>query len=49
MQSRVGLALILNNYKVKLNAKTPVPLELNPESFLLAPKSKIFLDVTKIS
>ncbi|KAI4454490.1 cytochrome p450 [Holotrichia oblita] len=48
MQSRVGLALILKDFKVKLNPKTVLPLGQNPSAFLLQPKNDVFLDMDKL-
>ncbi|KAK9696686.1 Cytochrome P450 [Popillia japonica] len=48
MQSRVGLALILKDFKVKLNPKTVLPLGQNPRSFMLLAKNDLFLDMEKL-
>ncbi|GJQ77925.1 Cyp6a9 [Trypoxylus dichotomus] len=48
MQSRVGLALILKNFKVKLSPRTKLPLGQNPGAFLLQPKNNVFLEMERL-
>jgi len=48
MQAKVGLAVLLKNYKFSLNTKTQIPLQVNPFSFILSPLKDIWLNVTKI-
>lgn len=49
MQSRVGLSLILKNYRVTLNPKTILPLGQNPSAFLLQPLNNIYLNMERIN
>nr|AGJ51946.1 cytochrome P450 CYP6BK18 [Dastarcus helophoroides] len=48
MQSKVGLTVLLKNYRFTLNTKTQLPLELNNKSFILAAKGDIWLNIEKI-
>lgn len=48
MQTKVGLAILLKNFKFSLNAKTVVPVEMDPFSFILTSKTGIFLDTKKV-
>jgi cytochrome P450 family 6 len=48
MLSKVALTVFLKNYKVTVNEKTKEPLELLPNTFILAVKGDIWLDVEKI-
>ncbi|GJQ77924.1 Cyp6a9 [Trypoxylus dichotomus] len=48
MQSRVGLALILSKYRVKLHSKTVTPIGVSPTAFLMASKNKVWLELEKL-
>ncbi|XP_068147415.1 cytochrome P450 6a8-like [Drosophila tropicalis] len=48
MQSIVGLALLLKNFKFVPAKETPIPLQLDKKSFLLSSDSGIVLDVQSI-
>lgn len=48
MQSKVGLATLMLNYKFKLNKKTPVPVTFNTASPFLVTNSGLHVDVEKI-
>nr|XP_022920448.1 cytochrome P450 6a2-like [Onthophagus taurus] len=48
MQTKVGLILILKNFKVSLSSKTELPLEMEPSALLMTSKNKIWLDIEKI-
>lgn len=49
MQTRVGLALLLRDYKFSVNIeKTPMPLKYKVTSIFLAAEGGIWLDVQKI-
>uniref|UniRef100_A0AAG5D5N5 Cytochrome P450 n=1 Tax=Anopheles atroparvus TaxID=41427 RepID=A0AAG5D5N5_ANOAO len=43
-QSKIGIATLLNNYRVKLSPKQELPLEFARNSFLLQSKSGIWLN-----
>ncbi|XP_057322394.1 probable cytochrome P450 6a14 [Microplitis mediator] len=47
-QTKVGLIKLLENFKVDVCEKTEIPYEVNPRSFLLAPKNGIYLKFSKI-
>ncbi|KAF2894085.1 hypothetical protein ILUMI_12095 [Ignelater luminosus] len=49
MQVKVGLVVLLKDYKFVLNKKTQVPLEMEPLSFTLTPKNGIFVDIEKVA
>ncbi|XP_023298792.2 cytochrome P450 6a9-like [Lucilia cuprina] len=48
MQTRVGLAYLLRNFKFSVSDKTEIPLEWDKKSFVLANKNGIFLKVEKL-
>ncbi|XP_031330486.1 probable cytochrome P450 6a14 [Photinus pyralis] len=48
MQVSVGLALLLKNFRFTLHEKTPLPLQMNPRSFLLSTLDDIYLNVEKV-
>nr|AGI03845.1 cytochrome P450 6BQ9 [Tribolium castaneum] len=48
MQSKVGLATILKNYKIKLNNKTEFPIKVDPKNFITTAKGGVWLDVEKL-
>lgn len=48
MQGKVGLAVLLKNYKFTLNSKTKEPLEMNPKSITMSTIGGIWLDVHKV-
>lgn len=48
MQMKVGLAVVLRKYKVKLEKKINYPLELDPKSLMLASKEHVLLSLEKI-
>ncbi|XP_059610504.1 probable cytochrome P450 6a17 [Phlebotomus argentipes] len=48
MQMTVGLAYILHNFRLTLNPKTKVPLEIDPEHIVVSPNGSSWLDVEKI-
>ncbi|XP_074096816.1 putative cytochrome P450 6a14 [Cotesia typhae] len=47
-QTKVGLIKILQHFRVDVCNKTEIPYEVNPRSFLLAPKKGIYLQFSKI-
>lgn len=48
MQTKVGLATVLKNFKLTLGSKSVNPLVLNPKSLPLAPKGGVWLSVERI-
>ncbi|XP_059610503.1 cytochrome P450 6a9-like [Phlebotomus argentipes] len=48
MQTRVGLANLLQKYRVKTCSRTPIPLVLSPSSSVLSAKSGIWLRLEKV-
>lgn len=48
MQTRVGLATLLSNYRFEVSEKTQVPLAFDPKSIFLSPEKMMYLKVTKI-
>lgn len=46
-QIKVGLIELLRDYHFVVNSKTKLPVELNTKGIFLAPKHKIWLDITK--
>ncbi|GJQ83415.1 Cyp6a9 [Trypoxylus dichotomus] len=48
MQVKIGMAILLKNYKFTINTKTKLPIEFERNSFLLKVKGDIWLDATKI-
>ncbi|KAF2897837.1 hypothetical protein ILUMI_08338 [Ignelater luminosus] len=49
MQTKVGLTVLLKNYKFTLNPRTASPLTLEPGSFVLAASTGVWLNAEKIS
>ncbi|KAF2886191.1 hypothetical protein ILUMI_19982 [Ignelater luminosus] len=48
MQTKVGLAVLLRNYKFSLNHKTKTPLKMDPFSFILSVEGGIWLNAEKL-
>ncbi|KAK4878617.1 hypothetical protein RN001_011123 [Aquatica leii] len=48
LQMKVGLSILLQNYKFSLNEKTQLPLKINPKNFTLSPIGSIWVDAEKI-
>lgn len=48
MQTRIGLAMLLKNFKFTVCDQTPIPMEYDKESFLICSKKGIFLKVEKV-
>ncbi|XP_023288948.1 uncharacterized protein LOC105696179 [Orussus abietinus] len=48
-QTKVGLIKILLNYRVEVSEKTPIPYELNTKSFVISPKSDLYVKFSKIN
>jgi cytochrome P450 family 6 len=45
MQTKVGLISLLSKYEVRLSEKTPVPLEFDSRSIVLAPIGGMWLKI----
>ncbi|GJQ77926.1 Cyp6a9 [Trypoxylus dichotomus] len=48
MQTKVGLILLLRNFRVSLNDKTELPLTMEPSALLMTTRNKIWLDFEKV-
>jgi len=48
MQARIGLIMLLRHFKFTLSSKTPVPLKLQKNTFILAPEGGLWLDVSPV-
>lgn len=48
MQTRVGLATLLSNYKFEVCAETQVPLAFDPKSVFLSPQKMMNLKITTL-
>lgn len=48
MQAKVGLITLLRNFKVSLNKKTKVPLQLSKHGILIAFEDKVLFDLQKV-
>lgn len=48
MQTKVGLATILKNFKLQPSKRTLIPMEYRPNSQVLSPKGGMYLDFQKI-
>uniref|UniRef100_A0A7G3APZ2 Putative secreted protein n=1 Tax=Lutzomyia longipalpis TaxID=7200 RepID=A0A7G3APZ2_LUTLO len=48
MQTRVGLATLLNKYRVQVTQKTPVPMTLAPSNAFLSPVGGMWLRIEKL-
>jgi len=46
MQTRVGLATLLSNYRFEISKETQVPMVFDRNSFILAPEKKMNLKIT---
>ncbi|KAF2898969.1 hypothetical protein ILUMI_07205 [Ignelater luminosus] len=48
MQTKVGLTVLLRNYKFSLNHKTKTPLKMDPYSYMLSVEGDIWLNAEKL-
>lgn len=48
IQVKIGLVTILKNYRVLLSPKTRVPLELDPDTFVIKVKQPIYFKIEKV-
>lgn len=49
MQSKVGLAILLKNYKFTLNEKTSIPIKFNPAIFIPNVEGGVWVNAEKIA
>lgn len=49
MQSKVGLAILLNEYKFTINERTQVPLLFDSKNFILSAKDGIWLNIERLN
>jgi len=47
MQTKVGLVSLLSKYQLSVSKKTPIPLVLEPRSFVLSPVGGMWLQIRK--
>jgi hypothetical protein len=48
LQSKVGLTVLLKNFKIKLSKRTKLPLQLDKAAFVTSAEGGIWLDVEKL-
>lgn len=48
MQSRLGLAYLIRNFRVNICSKTEIPLTFDPKSLAYVPKNAVYLELEKI-
>lgn len=48
MESKIGLATVLKNFRIKLNPMTKTPAEIDPSSFVTTFKGGVWLDLEKL-
>ncbi|KAK4878167.1 hypothetical protein RN001_010673 [Aquatica leii] len=48
LQMKLGLSILLKNYKFSINEKTQLPLKMNPKPLVLSPIGSIWLNVEKV-
>lgn len=48
MQTKMGLTVLLKNYKFTLNEKTKVPLKMDPFAIVYTAEGDVWLNVKKI-
>lgn len=49
MQTKLGLATLIKNYKFTMNNKTIEPLVLDPHTIVLSSKQLVYLNAEKIN
>ena len=47
MQTKVGLVSLLSKYQLSVSTKTPIPVVLEPKTFVLAPVGGMRLQIRK--
>ena len=47
MQTKVGLISLLSKYQISVSKKTPIPIVLEPTSFVLSPVGGMWLQIRK--
>ncbi|XP_060523673.1 cytochrome P450 6a2-like isoform X2 [Cylas formicarius] len=48
LQSKVGIATVIKNFKLSVNEKTVTPLVMDPDSFISSAKGSVWLNMTKV-
>ena len=48
MQTKVGLATILSNFRVTPSSKTPIPMKFNPKGGILSPVGGMHLNIENV-
>lgn len=48
MQTRIGLATVLNNYRIETSKNTPIPLIIQKSGIILSPDGGMFLRLEKL-
>lgn len=48
MQTRLGIATILNDFRVTPSKRTLIPMKFQPETVLLSPKGGMYLNLERI-
>ncbi|GJQ82000.1 Cyp6a9 [Trypoxylus dichotomus] len=48
MQSKVGLAFLVKNYRIKINPKTELPVRMDPVKFFTATVGGLWIDMERI-
>lgn len=48
MQSKFGLAAVLKNFRVSLNSKTKLPIEMDPNVIMPAVKGGLWMNLEKL-
>lgn len=49
MQTRVGLATILNSFRLLPSKNTPIPMQIDPSGLVLSPAGGMYLELVKVS
>lgn len=44
-QCRIGLATLINNYRISPSEKTPIPMRFDPNSVMLSPQGGMHLNI----
>nr|AAW69913.1 cytochrome P450 CYP6BB1v4 [Ochlerotatus sollicitans] len=48
MQAKIGLVTLLQNFKFRVNSRTPIPMEFEPASVTLSPKNGMYLQIERV-
>ncbi|KAF2889163.1 hypothetical protein ILUMI_17010, partial [Ignelater luminosus] len=49
LQAKVGLAVLLKNYRFTLNPRTRSPLLVDPKTFIMSPVGSVWLNAEKLT